>query len=190
MVESADGVGLAEGASEGETRLSIRAPLQASHLHSSSALTSVSLPLPTQYLSAVEHVVESQGFGFSFQAAGRDRPAVLEHWLGGGGLAQKFVGGRLGPRLTENWALVDAPCTCPPGKGGRTIRVKYRGLSRAQSFPTSPQEPGPEGVSPETWQPAGSLAHGRVGNLWPSQLQCSPMTRCQPPSHTLVGPGQ
>lgn len=118
MVESAEGVGLAEGAPEGKRRLSAWAPLQPSHPHSSSALTSeCSLSLSAKYLSAVEHVVGSRGFGSSSQVAERGPLAVLEHLLEGGGLAQKFVGGRLGPQLTENWALVDAPCTCPPRRG-------------------------------------------------------------------------
>lgn len=80
MVESAEGVGLAEGASEGKMRLSAWAPLQPSHPHSSSAFTSVcSLPLSAKYLSAAEHVVGNQGFGSSSQVAGRGAPAVLEH---------------------------------------------------------------------------------------------------------------
>lgn len=78
-----------------------------------SALTLSTAP----YLRAVERGGGTLGFGSSSQAAGRGPQAALARWLGGGDLAQKFAGGRLEPQRTENWALVDVPCTCPPGRG-------------------------------------------------------------------------
>lgn len=92
-------------------------PLPPSQLHNPSALQCVH-PATSKHLRAVEHVGGSWGCGSFFQAAGRGPPAVPGRWLGGGGLAQKFEGERLGPQLTESWALVDGPCTYPPVGGG------------------------------------------------------------------------
>lgn len=146
MAESAEGMGLAEGASEGGTGCQ-PGPPQPSHLHSPSALTpGCSLPPPTEYLWALEHVGESQGGGCASQAAGRGPPAVLEHWLGGGDLAQKSGGGRLEPQLIENWALVGAPCTCPPGRGAWKVdKGQVERCSGPSLSPPAPSKPGPAG---------------------------------------------
>lgn len=111
------------------------------------------LPPPAEYLRAAVHGGGSQGCGSSSRAAGRGPPAMLEHWLGDGGLAQKFGEERLAPPLTEKGALADAPCTCPPGKGqgGQRSRSEEFG---APSVPIPPHEPGCE------------KSHLKHGSLW------------------------
>lgn len=95
-----------------------------SHGLSTSALHCVHFLPPSQHLRAGEYAEESPGCGSSSLAAGRGLPAAPGHWLGGGDLVQKFGGGRLGPQLTASWALVDAPCTCPPVEVGQTGQAR------------------------------------------------------------------